>query len=511
MSGQSRALLALRWQMVRRRSVRAGLLAGLLLALGTLVLGAIGAAAVPTTPGSAQLAALVDHTGEVRALLPVAMLAFLATSMIGPIAAGGSYELLPTAHLVAFPVRPRTLVLLSFLLTPLNIAWYVQLMLLSWATAYAVRGPYAPGLPLLVLAAYLLACTVAGQALAWLVVGLRRRAGGRVATWAFVGAMLVAVIVVARADLVPTVLDHSPAGPVLSAVNSAADGHTGQWAGPTAALLLIAVLGATATVYAAGWALRRRGDRGTQGRAAAPLPRRRRRRSPYAEILAVDRASIWRSAPLRRGLLVLGALPAAAGIIAGLSWQSITLLPPLVASGAALLFGVNAFCLDGPGATWLATLPGQLSLALRAKRRMVLEVCGGAVLVVITLCGLRAGRAPTPVEAMCVLGSAIGCVALVTAMCLRLSVTRPHRADLQGPRDTPAPPGAMASYSVRLATTTTLLGVLFSLASFTDSPVVPLLLTVGAVAFSVWSQRRTRLLWRAPATRAAVVTTVSAG
>lgn len=513
MSGQSSALVSLRWRMVRYRGVRAGLLALLLLGLSVLVLGALAAAAVPLgpSPGGGGLAPLVDHTGEVAALLPIAMLAFLATSVIGPIAAGGSYELLPASHLVAFPVRPRALVLLSFLLTPLNIAWYLQLVLLTWATAYAVRGPYAPGLPLLVLAAYVLACTGIGQAIAWLLVGLRRRTLGRVAARSFLTALAVATFVVVREGQLPSLLDHSPTLRVLSAMLGASEGWTGEWIGPSAILGLMAVAGATATVLGAGWALRRAGDRGSEHQVSAPRKRRRMPRSPYAAILAIDRASIWRSAPLRRGLLVLGGLPAAAGAIAGLSWQSITLLPPLVASGAALLFGVNVFCLDGPGAIWLSTLPDHPALALRAKRRMVLEVSSAAVLIVVTLCGVRAGGAPTPVEAACVLGSAIGCIALVTAISLRLSVTRPHRADLQGPRDTPAPPGSMALYSLRLATVTTLLGVLFSLVSLGSSLVLPVLLTAAVAVFSAWSMHRTARLWYQPHLRATVVSTVSIG
>ncbi|HEY7857146.1 MAG TPA: hypothetical protein VIC82_01485 [Candidatus Nanopelagicales bacterium] len=518
MSGQSRALLALRWRMVRRPGVRVGMLLLLLLALAVLVLGALAAAAVPLdlavlagTPGAAELGNMADPTGEVAVLLPTAMLAFLATSMIGPIAAGGSYELLPASQLVAFPVRPRTAVRLSLLLTPLNIAWYLQLVLLTWATAYAIRGPYAPGLPLLVLFSYVLACTGIGQSLAWLVVGFRKRVAGRVVTRLVMVALVVAVVVIAREDLVPGLLDSSPTVKVLGAMLGAAVGQPGVWVGRTVIMVLAAAAGYALTVRAAGWALRRPGDRGSDAHASAPLTRRELRRTPYAQLLSIDRASIWRSAPLRRGLFVLGGLPAAAGLIAGLSWQSIALLPPLVASGAALLFGVNVFCLDGPGSVWIATLPGYPSLALRAKRRMVLEVSGAAVLVVVVLCGLRAGRAPTVTELVCVLGSSVGCVALVSAISMRLSVTRPHRADLQGPRDTPAPPGSMALYSLRLATLTTLLGVLFSLASYSNSIVAPVLITVGTVLFATWSMRRTEREWSRPETRARVVSTVSAG
>ena len=35
----------------------------------------------------------------------------------------------------------------------------------------------------------------------------------------------------------------------------------------------------------------------------------------------------------------------------------LTILPGLVASGGALLFGVNSWCLDGRGALWRDSLP----------------------------------------------------------------------------------------------------------------------------------------------------------
>jgi uncharacterized membrane protein len=69
----------------------------------------------------------------------------------------------------------------------------------------------------------------------------------------------------------------------------------------------------------------------------------------------------------------------------------------------------------------------------------------------------------------------------------------------------------MALYSLRLATLTTLLGVLFSLASYSNSIVAPVLITVGTVLFATWSMRRTEREWSRPETRARVVSTVSAG
>src|SRR4051794_41953804 len=89
----------------------------------------------------------------------------------------------------------------------------------------------------------------------------------------------------------------------------------------------------------------------------------------------MDRASVWRSRSLRRGLLVLGILPGAAAALADLPWSSLVLLPALVSAGAGLLFGVNAFCLDGPGAVWLGSLPGDAPGAPRGQGEGIAPGC----------------------------------------------------------------------------------------------------------------------------------------
>ena len=103
------------------------------------------------------------------------------------------------------------------------------------------------------------------------------------------------------------------------------------------------------------------------------------------------------------------------------------------------------------------------------------------------------------------------CIALVVATSMHLSVTRPHRADLRGPRDTPAPPGTMAVYSARLAVVTTTVGLMFSAASFGRSVIPPMVLTLGLLAWAAFSWSRTRRRWSDPVVRARVVTTVAAG
>ena len=86
-------------------------------------------------------------------------------------------------------------------------------------------------------------------------------------------------------------------------------------------------------------------------------PARPTARSDFVMMLRIDRAAIWRSVPLRRGMTVLALMPGAVALAGDLEWQMLTILPGLVASGGALLFGVNTWCLDGRGALWRDCLP----------------------------------------------------------------------------------------------------------------------------------------------------------
>jgi len=512
-------LLSLRWRMIRSRRVRVGLTVLGLVSLGLVVMGVVGGAT--TIRGTASGADLgfsdlpqgVDRTGEVAALLPSALLAFLLLCIVAPLAAGGGQELIPESQLVAYPVRVSTLVRLAFVLSPLNIAWYLQILLLTAATSYAVRGTSGPLPPVGVLVAYLLACTAVGQALGWAIVGVRRTRTGRRGTWTLLAVLLAVAGWVIATDRGGYVLDHSPTLTVVAAQFQAATLQPAGSLPVVVVCLAVTVIGYLAAVAVADWALRRPGDLGVDGPLARPVARRASRAddTAYRILVRADRASVWRSPPLRRGLIVLGVLPVAAAALASLPWSSIALLPPLVASGAALLFGVNALCLDGSGAMWVASLPHDPALVLRSKARVVAEVCGGSVLIVLVGAGLRASARPDLVDIVSVVGAALSCTALVVASAMHLSVTRPHRADLRGPRDTPAPPGTMAVYSARLAVATTFVGLLFSATTFGRSVVPPLLLTLGLLGWAAFSWSRTRRRWRDPLVRATVVTTVAAG
>lgn len=517
--GQAVALFALRWRMVRSRRVRTGLCVLGLVSLAFLAFIAATAAGAPLGrlandgPTAGEIfnpSAPINRTGEVLALLPSAMLAFALFSVIAPLAAGGGTELIPESELVAYPVQVRTLVRLSLLLTPLNIAWYFQVCILIAATSYAERGPAGPLPPLGVLLVFLAACTAVGQAIGWTLVGVRRTRRGRLVTWSALGVALAVAGWLMSTDRVASLLDQAPTRLVLDAQGQAVQAEPAALL-TVGVLLVITVVGYLVAVRLAAWALRRPSDLGIDGPLARPLRRRPDPKTELAALVHVDRASVWRSPPLRRGLVVLALLPVAAAAVASLPWSSIALLPPLVSSGAALLFGVNALSLDGSGATWIATLPHDQSLVLRSKARVVLEVVGGAVLLVLIGASVRASTPPGAVDLLCAVGASVSCTAVVVATCMRLSVTRPHRAELRGARDTPAPPGTMAVYSARLALVTTVIGLVFSIGTFGGSVLMPLLVTAVLLGWAGVHWVRTQRIWADTERRSLVVARVSSG
>ncbi len=69
----------------------------------------------------------------------------------------------------------------------------------------------------------------------------------------------------------------------------------------------------------------------------------------------------------------------------------------------------------------------------------------------------------------------------------------------------------MAVYSARLASVTTLVGVVFSVATFGRSVVVPVVVTAAVLGWAAWSWVRTRRRWADEQVRATVVATVASG
>jgi hypothetical protein len=498
-SAQLGPLIRLRWRMVRSRGARWGF--GVLAA----VVPGLGLAAVAVGLVAPDLRAF-----DVTLLAPTAYLSVALLAVVSPLVAGGGNELFPDDQLVAYPITARTQYVTSLALAPLNLAWTAQLVGLLGITAYISPRPELVALPLIVCLAYVALVTTAGQALAWLVVGWRQREAGRRWSWALGGALVVTAAVVVAAGAVPVVLDRAPTTYVVIGALDGGTGDWGWWSITTALLLLLTAAAWFGGRRACAWALRQPGGL-TQSLNARPVVRRPARRGIRRALLAADRASVWRSAPLRRGLVVLGVLPGIVAVAAGLDWVSLTLLPGLVAAGAGLLFGVNVFCLDASGSLWLASQPHDQAAAIWSKAQVIVEVCLAAVLITLVAGTARMGSLPSGGELAALLVCSVVVTGRVLAICLDLSVRRPHRADLRGPRDAPAPPGVMAAYSARLALSTTLVGVLFSGLAELAAWQWSVALGVPFLLLSLRRVLRSARLWQDVEVRARIVSTVSSG
>jgi hypothetical protein len=440
------------------------------------------------------------------ALAPAAFLGFGFLAVVAPLAAGGGAELVPSAQLVAFPVRPLTMFLGGLVLAPINLVWVTQLVVLAAETSYlTLDGNPAAGA--ITTVAYVACLTVLGQAIAWGVVGLRQTRTGRRTVAAVACALAVAASVLVRTGRAGDVLEASPTRTVVHAISV---GPGRLWVLTTLALEVMAVVGLIVGARLCGWALRRPSDVRVST-ASATLRRPSLQPTPLQQLISTDRRSVWRAPALRRGALVLAVLPSFVAVAAALPWQSLVVLPGLVAAGAGLMFGINAFSLDGSGAVWLATLPHDPRLVARAKLSILIETVSIAVLIAGLTGSLRSPGGPTPTEASAIFTSGLACGSLVIATCMALSVSRPHRADLSGPRDAVAPPGALTAASARLALPAGLLGLLLEVATSTDVWWFPLLVGAPVVLGSGLSVARSLRRYDDPLVRARIVQVVSAG
>jgi hypothetical protein len=200
-------------------------------------------------------------------------------------------------------------------------------------------------------------------------------------------------------------------------------------------------------------------------------------------------------------------MPGLVAIAGNLQWEMLTILPGLVASGGALLFGVNAWSLDGRGALWRDSLPVEPRLVFFSRAWVLVEVLLVATLGTLAMAALRAGL-PSPSELAAVCTAGLVVVAQVVSASLRWSVRRPFSVDLRSARATPAPPMVMVGYSARLALSTTFVGLFFSVLArvsweWSVLCAVPLLLLSG------WRLVRTANSWAEPVTRSRVVATVA--
>ncbi len=447
-----------------------------------------------------------ERRSETLLLLPTGYIGVLVIAVVAAAASGGGRELLPREQAVAFPVSPATDHLGALLMAPLNIAWLLQSWTLLGATAYVVGPKWQLLLAQIPVLIWLAAATALAQVVAWSVEWLRRGPYGVLATRTLLVVFASALASLIVTDNLVPVLDRSPTVRITIGVLYGADGQLWPWAKVVVALIVIALVAVVAGAFVA---------RGVAGRPASDELRaesslREPRTNPTTDLLALlrtDRAGIWRSVPLRRGLAVLALLPGLVALAGGLEWSMLTILPGLVASGGALLFGVNSWSLDGRGALWRDSLPVAPKLVFVVRVIVLVEVLLLATGLTLLLGSLRAGS-PTASQLAAVLCCATVVTLQVVATSLRWSVRRPFSVDLRSARATPAPPVVMVGYSARLAMTTTLTGMLFGAASYASWG-FPVLLALPFVLFSAAKLVSTADGWANPETRSRVVATVA--
>jgi hypothetical protein len=441
---------------------------------------------------------------EVAVLMPTAMAGIFAISIISAIASGGGRELISREQGVAFPVSPTTDHLGALLLAPLNIAWLIQAWVLLGASAYGAL-PERLFTAQTVILLWLALATAAAQVIAWTVEAIRRRMHGILAMRVVLAALAAIALWIQLTGRTTETLDQIPTLWLWIA------GIGGFKVGWFAALLLelllfvcLVILGAIPANLAARRLPHDELRAETDMHVPRPMPW-----TDLSALLRIDRASVWRAVPMRRGMAVLAIGPGLVAVVGGLPWASITVLPGLVVSGGALLFGVNAWCLDGRGLLWRENLPVDPGLVFTVRALVIAEFLAIASIETILLASIRAG-APTTAEL-----TALGCTVLVVTVqvvgaSMRWSDQRPYAVDLRSARATPAPPVMMVGYSARLALSTTFTGLLFSGLSRLPDPSISLLVAVPCVAWSSIRLLRSRRRWMDPVERARIVTTVAA-
>ncbi|MDO9457179.1 hypothetical protein [Nocardioides sp.] len=447
-----------------------------------------------------------DDTGGARDLLvvlPTALAGFVLLAVVSASASGGGRELLARDPSAIFPISPTTDHLGALLLAPLNIAWMLQAWALLGVTSYAVgAAALLPAQVFLVL--WLATGTAFAQVLAWSLEGVRRVPHGisvvRMLTVAVFGVALglqVSNNLVRFFDQIPT----------RELVVSMAFGFSTRWAVTvavtTVALVLLVALGAVPAHIAA-----HRTPRDELKVESGHHEARVTATTVLGAMVRTDRASVWRAVPMRRGVMVLALGPAFVALLGGLQWETMTILPGLVASGGALLYGVNAWCLDGRGALWRESLPVAPATVFDARAYVLGEFLLTASFLTVLVAGLRAGM-PDGSELTALLATMVVVVVQVVGASMRWSFQRPYAVDFRSSRATPAPPAMMVAYSSRLALSTTMTGVLFSLLATADSPLVAPLLAVPLLGWSVARLLRVRTAWSDPFQRARVVTAVA--
>ncbi|MDH2412691.1 hypothetical protein [Nocardioides sp. CER19] len=485
-------LLRLRAGTVRRRRTLVG--------LAVFVVITVGAAVVPAyLPGAAG----DGYAFNLLLLMPTAFAGFQLLTLASAVASGGGRELVPRDQLVAYPVSPTTDHLGALLLAPLNIAWLLQCWLLIGSAAYAV-GP-AAFVPMVIgTFLWVLAATAVGQVVAWSIEGVRRTAHGIAAVRVLAILGIGAAGALQLSHRLDDVLDALPTRRLVMGLDAGFGWH---W------LLTVLVIVGVFVVAVALGAVPAHLTARLQPREELRVESGRYRARPTTSsdlgaVLRVDRASVWRAVPMRRGLAVLAVGPGLVSLAGDLPWNQLTILPGLVASGGALLFGVNAWSLETRGALWRESLPVSPGTVFAARAWVLMEFLFVASGITLGLAVLRAG-VPTAAELAALLCTWVVVILQVLGASMRWSLRSPYAVDLRSARATPAPPLAMVGYSTKLAASTTVTSLVFSGLSQVEAWPLSVLVAAPLVGWSMLRLLKARDGWVEPATRARVVMTVA--
>jgi hypothetical protein len=449
---------------------------------------------------------------DIILLLPSALMGVLTIAIVSAVSTGGGRELVPRDQAVAFPISPATDHLGALLMAPLNIAWLLQAWTLLGAVAYSsnastlVNGASWRLVPAQLLVLLWLACATAiAQVVAWAVEWVRRGPYGvGIVRSLGVAAALAGALAVWSGE-VTTIFDQSPTSRISIGVFQGIALQWLNWGAVVAVLLVLLVF----AVAIGGWLATAVNRRAARDEVRLETSFHQPRPNPASDLVAIlrtDRASVWRSLPLRRGLLVLSAMPGLVALAGSLEWGMLAILPGLVASGGALLFGVNAWALDARGALWRDSLPASAKLLFVARMWVIFEILLFSTSITIVLAALRAGE-PTAAEVSALTCATIVVCFQVVSAAMRWSVRRPFSVDLRSARATPAPPLVMVGYSSRLALSTTLTGMVF-IGAAQVAWELSVALLVPFVLLSSYRLVKVANEWAIPEVRSRVVATV---
>jgi hypothetical protein len=484
----------------RKQAVRRRHLARVLSLVFTAI--TVGAATVPAfVPGAHG----PGRSFDILLLIPSFMAGILVMNTASAVASGGGRELISRDQAGPHPISPTTDHLGALLLAPLNIAWMIQAWLLFGSVAFSVARHQLVQAELTMLL-WIVLCTALGQTVAWSMEAVRRGPGGIAISRGLLLALGVAAGLVQLTGNTTHVLDRVPTvWFFVGALSSPLSWRLWE-------TVLVLVAGIVAAIVAGAVPAHLAARRMPRDEARMETDQHAPRAMPGSVrgiLVRTDRASVWRSVPMRRGVLVLAVGPGLVAIFGDLRWSQMTILPGLVASGGALLFGVNAWCLDGRGALWRENLPALPSALFDARAWVLAEFLGVASLLTIVVGALRAGL-PNAHELAALVATLLVVTLQVVGAALRWSLKHPYPVDLRSARATPAPPAAMVGYSARLATSTTFTGLVFSGCAHVPDWRLSVIVAIPCLMWSGTRLLRTRRRWEDPVIRAQVVSTVAA-